>query len=151
MKKYFLNKTNIKKENVHVLPSHPYNAQQVCKDYESKIKKSSGIDLQILGLGRNGHVGFNEPGSSFASRTRKVTLTSSTKQANKIKINHALTIGIATILESRKIVLIATGKHKAHTVKCMLKEKISTSCPASALRKHKNALILLDKQAASGL
>ncbi len=150
MKKYFISKTNMKKENFHILPHDTANPKKACQDYEKAVANSE-VDFQILGLGRNGHIGFNEPGSAFSSKTRVVKLTDSTQKANKIKIKKAMTIGIATILRAKRIVLIATGSQKAKAVKCLLESPASTKCPASVLRTHSNATILLDKKAASRL
>lgn len=148
MKNKFLAHTNIKPENMHIPPTHPFEAKKVCKEYEKKITKAK-VDLQFLGLGRDGHIGFNEPGTSFSSKTHIATLNKSTQEANHTKLKKAITIGISTILKAKKIVLIATGEHKAKAVRAMLNGPISTKCPASALRKHKDVLILLDKKAAS--
>lgn len=158
---FFLNKNlfkkiNVKEKNVHFLNGSAINIKKECEEYEQKIKESGGIDLMFLGLGVNGHIAFNEPGSPFDSRTREIVLSYTTKASNFGKIyslikapKRALTIGIATILESKKIVLIATGGHKAQAVKAMLESPISTKCPASALRKHDDVTILLDKKAAA--
>jgi len=124
--------------------------------YEALIRASGGIDLQLLGIGSNGHIGFNEPGSDFGSRTREVLLTEATRVANApyfakgAEVPHrAVTMGIGTILESRKILLIATGKHKAEAISAALSGPLSTACPASALRRHPNVHIICDAAAAS--
>lgn len=126
--------------------------------YEEKIKHAGGIDLQILGIGANGHIGFNEPTSSLASRTRIKTLTQQTLSDNSRLFNAdefqptlAMTMGIATILDARYVLLMATGKNKAKAVKDMITGSLSAVCPASALQMHENAIILLDKAAASEL
>ena len=126
--------------------------------YEEKIKQANGIDLQILGIGANGHIGFNEPTSSLASRTRIKTLTQQTLKDNSRLFNDnefqptlAMTMGIATILDARYVLLMATGKNKANAVKNMITGPLSAMCPASALQMHENAIILLDKAAASEL
>lgn len=148
MSYYFLKNDNIKKENFHIPPYNPSDSKKAAEEYEKKITKAK-VDLQILGLGRNGHIGFNEPGSSFSSKTRVVKLTDSTKKANHTSSGLAITIGISTILKAKKIILIATGKHKARAVKAMLQGPVSPKCPASVLRKHKDVIILLDKKADS--
>jgi glucosamine-6-phosphate deaminase len=126
--------------------------------YEEKIKKSGGIDLQILGIGANGHIGFNEPTSSLASRTRIKTLTQQTLNDNsrlfkqgEFQPTLAMTMGIATILDARYVLLMATGESKAQAVKEMVTGPISAMCPASALQMHENTIVLLDKAAASKL
>ena len=126
--------------------------------YEEKIKQEGGVDLQILGIGANGHIGFNEPTSSLASRTRIKTLTQQTLDdnsrlfaADEFQPTLAMTMGIATILDARYVLLMATGKNKAKAVKDMVTGALSAVCPASSLQLHENAIILLDKEAASEL
>lgn len=126
--------------------------------YEEKIKQAGGIDLQILGIGANGHIGFNEPTSSLASRTRIKTLTQQTLHDNsrlfaedEFQPTLAMTMGIATILDARYILLMATGVNKASAINSMITGPLSAICPASALQLHENAIILLDKAAASEL
>ena len=146
MNKYFFNKININKKNIH-FPS--YNS----KKYEKEIKKEK-IDLQILGIGRNGHIGFNEPGSSFKSVTRKVKLTKNTRFVNKLfgrSSTHAFTMGIKTIMSSRKIILLAFGFAKADAIQKAIEGKLSEDVPASILRKHRNVTFILDERAASKL
>ena len=126
--------------------------------YEEKIRAAGGIDLQLLGIGTNGHIGFNEPTSSLASRTRIKTLTASTREANRRFFDHeddvprfAITMGIATILDARSCVLLATGPAKAAAVAAMIEGPLSAACPASALQLHPRATIILDHDAASQL
>lgn len=126
--------------------------------YEEKIKQQGGIDLQILGIGANGHIGFNEPTSSLSSRTRIKTLTQQTISDNsrlfkpdEKQPTMAMTMGIATIMDARYVLLMATGANKANAVKDMITGGVSAMCPASALQMHENAIILLDKAAASEL
>ncbi len=126
--------------------------------YETKIKQAGGIDLQILGIGANGHIGFNEPTSSLTSRTRIKTLTQQTLTDNsrlfakdELQPAMAMTMGIDTIMDARYVLLMATGKNKAQAVKDMITGAVSANCPASILQMHENAVILLDKEAASML
>ncbi|GAC18942.1 glucosamine-6-phosphate deaminase [Paraglaciecola arctica] len=126
--------------------------------YEQKIKQSGGVDLQILGIGANGHIGFNEPTSSLSSRTRIKTLTQQTITDNsrlfkpeEKQPTMAMTMGIATIMDARYVLLMATGVNKANAVKAMITGGVSAMCPASALQMHENAIVLLDKAAASEL
>lgn len=135
MKENLFNKINIKKENTH-FPS--LNTES----YEKEIKKAHGIDLCLLGLGENAHIAFNEPGSSFNSKTR-IVFTSDRKKA--------YTMGIKTIMSSRKIILLVWGKNKAKAVHDSLKGEISEKIPASVLRKHRDATFILDKLASSKL
>lgn len=134
------------------------NPREQGLSYEESIKKAGGIDLQILGIGANGHIGFNEPTSSLASRTRIKTLTQQTLDDNsrlfksdEFQPTLAMTMGIATILDARYVLLMATGKNKAKAVKDMINGPLSATCPSSALQLHENAIILLDKEAASEL
>ena len=126
--------------------------------YENKIQQEGGIDLQVLGLGRNGHIGFNEPSSSLASRTRVKTLTAETVADNshyfefeEFQPRLAITMGIGTIMEAREVMLLATGSAKADAVKKMVEGPLSASCPASVLQLHPHALIVVDKEAGSQL
>jgi len=135
MKENLFNKINIKKENTH-FPSLNTEA------YEKEIKKSGRIDLCLLGIGENAHIAFNEPGSSFNSKTRKVIIL------NRKKV---YTMGIKTIMSSRKIILLAWGKKKAKAIHDSLKSPISEKIPASVLRKHRDATFILDKPASSKL
>jgi len=142
--KNLFSKVNIKKSNINLLNSETKNIKKECQTYENKIKKNR-IDLQILGIGENGHIAFNEPGSLKNSKTRLVKLKHKTIKSE------ALTMGISTIMKSRKLVLLASGKKKAKAIKCMLKQKINKNCPASFLRKHNNLIIIIDKKAGKGL
>jgi glucosamine-6-phosphate deaminase len=128
---------------------------QAANDYERKIQAESGIDLQMLGIGRNGHIGLNEPGSSFTSRTRVVALSYSTIMANKTLFSdgieipkRALTMGIGTILEAKKIIMLATGESKADIVKKIIESDVDTEIPATGIKNHPDALFILDKYAA---
>jgi len=133
MNKNLFSKVNIKSENTHFPSSDGAR-------YDKEIKKLGGIDLCLLGLGKNAHIAFNEPGSSFQSTTRKVVVVENKK--------HAYSMGIKTIMSSKKIILIAFGAKKSNAVAKSLKEKISKDVPASILRKHKDATFILDKKAA---
>lgn len=134
------NKINIQKENITLLDGEVKDFRKECGNYEKKII-ANRIDLQILGIGVNGHVGFNEPGSDLKSKTRLVRLT-------HLK-GKGLTIGISTILKSKKIILLASGEKKAKAIQGLVKGKISKYCPASFLRKHKNILVIIDEKAGS--
>jgi len=125
----------------------------ICTSWERMISEAGGIDLQILGIGRNGHIAFNEPGSSIESRTRLVELAESTIEANGFSgtnghPTHALTMGIGTILEARRILVLATGESKRNAVEAALKGPISEECPASLLRTHPRVEWILDPAAA---
>lgn len=125
--------------------------------YEAQIAQAGGIGLQLLGLGQNGHIGFNEPGSDFASVSRVVTLTEATRQANArawapapVPLR-AITMGIATILAAQSCVMLATGAAKAPALARMTGGAIAEGCPASALRLHPDMTLILDAEAARGL
>ena len=130
-----------------------------CATYEDAIGRAGGVDLQLLGLGSDGHIGFNEPGSSLASRTRIKTLTSRTRKDNARFFGgdphavpwHCLTQGIATILEARHLVVIASGPAKAEAVRQLAEGPVSASWPATALQLHRHVTVLVDPEAASRL
>ncbi|MFY0664782.1 MAG: glucosamine-6-phosphate deaminase [Natronospirillum sp.] len=131
---------------------------QACAQYEAAIQQAGGIDLQLLGLGRNGHIGFNEPSSSLASRTRIKTLTPATVADNarffgpdEFQPHLSITMGIGTIMEARKILLLATGDSKASAVKTMVEGALSAACPATILQMHPHATVVLDSAAAAQL
>lgn len=146
---------NIKKENTHI-PNGLGDAKQNATDYERLINNSQPIDFQILGLGDNGHIAFNEPGSDVSSVTRIVDLTPATIAANQRFFNHqsevprqAITMGIATILKAKNIVLIATGTKKAQAVRALVQGEVSAAWPCSFLQDHPSVLVLADQAAAS--
>jgi glucosamine-6-phosphate deaminase len=129
-----------------------------CAQYERDIVDSGGIDLQLLGIGTDGHLGFNEPGSSLASRTRVKTLTAQTRRDNARFFDapddvprHVITQGLGTILEARHLVLLATGVGKAPAVAAMVEGPVTASCPASVLQLHPHVTVVLDPGAAAAL
>lgn len=130
---------------------------EACRRYEEQIAAAGGLDLALLGLGRDGHIAFNEPTSSLASRTRIKTLAEETRAANQPSFGadpvprHALTMGIATILSARRCVLVAFGAAKAHAVARMVEGALTAMVPASALQLHPNATVLVDEAAAAHL
>ena len=158
--RYFMNDNlfnhiNIDKANTHV-PSGMGDVQANAVEYENAIAKAGGIDLQFMGIGRNGHIGFNEPADSYTDGTSIIELTESTIDANKRFFDSAdevprkaISMGVGTIMRARKCLLIATGADKAEAVRTLVKGKISPNLPASALRMHANAIIVLDAAAAS--
>ncbi|QDZ12634.1 glucosamine-6-phosphate deaminase [Devosia ginsengisoli] len=143
-------------EGKGLLPAVDGDIEAGCRNYEAAIAAAGGIDLQLLGIGRNGHIGFNEPGSAFDSRTRQVELTPSTQQANKADFPAseavpptAVTMGIGTILETREIVLVAVGATKAEALQMAFRAGQTPACPASALQSHTRVLVFCDEAAAS--
>jgi glucosamine-6-phosphate deaminase len=151
-----LDAVDIDKDAVHVLYGCADDPEQECADFETMIYEAGGIDLQLLGLGNNGHVGFNEPAETFSPVTHIVSLTEETIRANARFFDsiddvpkEALTMGIGTIMAASKIVMVVTGKHKAKAVKAMIEGPVDPQCPASILQLHADATILLDSAAAS--
>lgn len=141
-------------ENIHIPNGVAEDLQQECLRYEEMIREAGGIDLQILGIGLNGHIGFNEPGTKFTSRTHVVKLTESTRQANSRFFNsidevptEAITMGIETIMESKEIILLVSGENKADTVARLLSGQITEEFPASVLHKHENVTVIADEAA----
>ncbi len=134
---------------------HMADLNQAALEYEKLIIKTGGIDLQILGIGMNGHIGLNEPGSKVDSRTRVVDLSESTLDSNRPLFKDAeipkkaMTMGVGTILEAKEIVLLATGKTKAEIIKNLVNANVGADLPASFLKTHSNALLVLDKDSAS--
>ncbi|WP_240431032.1 glucosamine-6-phosphate deaminase [Mycobacterium kyogaense] len=129
-----------------------------CCDFEDAIRAAGGVDLQILGIGRNGHLGFNEPGSLFASRTRVAALAESTRRDNARFFDRlddvptrCVTQGLATIMQARTAVLIATGAAKAQALAAAVRGPVSTQCPASILQRHPHAVVIVDPPAAAAL
>jgi glucosamine-6-phosphate deaminase len=134
------------------------NYDAYCSDYEMSIAEAGGIDLQVLGIGRNGHIGFNEPTSSLASRTRLKALSMETMEDNRRFFEGhscmpqcAITMGIGTILEARRIVLLATGRSKAKAVARAIEGPVTSSVSASALQLHPDVTFILDEEAAAEL
>jgi len=151
MREHLFSKINIKKENTFFPPEDPAKTEI----FEQLIQDKGGIDLQILGLGLNGHIAFNEPGSSFESRTRIVNLTQTTLSDNAKFFSdpshipgQAVTLGIADIMEAKKILLLASGKEKSQIVSKALKGPVTEEIPASILQKHPDVTVLLDQEAA---
>jgi len=161
--RYFMNENlfrhiDIQLENTHLPDGMTENPRNVGLEYERTIFQAGGIDLQVLGIGSNGHIGFNEPTSSLASRTRVKTLTRSTIRDNSQSLKPgefqphlAITMGIGTILEARRILLLAVGSHKAEAVKAAIEGPLSAKCPASVLQQHEHVTVLLDESAAEQL
>lgn len=150
------NYINIRNENVHVPFGMAADYDSWCRDYEAAIQAAGGLDLQLLGMGSNGHIGFNEPAEEFADITHTVQLTESTIKDNSRFFackedvpKSAVTMGIGTILRARKIVMVVNGANKAEGVRAMLKGPVTPKMPASALQNHKDVAVFLDKEAAS--
>lgn len=149
---------NIAKRNVHILDGNTQNIPKHCASYEQRICAVGGIDLQVLGIGTDGHIGFNEPTSSLASRTRIKTLAPQTRKDNARFFesvdavpHHVITMGIGTILEARQNLLLAFGRHKAKAIAEAVEGPVTASNPASALQLHPATKVFLDKSAAKQL
>lgn len=147
---------NIPEEQIHVLSGTAADPAAECAEYDAAIDAAGGIDLQILGIGRNGHIAFNEPADVFPPKTHVVNLTESTIDANKRFFasaddvpRQALTMGIGSIMKAKSILIIATGADKAEAVKAMIKGDIDPRCPASVLQLHPQVTVMLDEAAAS--
>ena len=153
--KNFLDNVNVRPDRTHIPDGTSTDIAKTCAEYEDAIQRSGGIDLQILGIGRTGHIGFNEPTSSLASRTRLKTLADETINDNS-KVSGdipqvAITMGIGTILEAKKILLLAFGDAKATAVVKAIEGPITSSCSASALQMHGDVRFILDEEAAREL
>lgn len=158
IRREFTNRVNIAPENVHGPDGTASDIPAACRAYEEQIAEAGGIDLQILGVGTDGHIGFNEPGSSFASRTRIKSLIEQTRRDNARFFNslaevphHVLTQGLGTIMEARHVILVATGAQKAQAVSDFVEGPVAAICPASVLQFHPHATVLVDEAAASAL
>ena len=151
----FFNHINIEEKNIHILDGMTHNIENECQEYEEKIDKVGGIDLQVLGVGPNGHIGFNEPSESLNDKTHLVTLSEETRKANSRFFNNledvpkkALTMGISTILKSDKIIVMAAGENKASAINKTLSGQINTNTPSTLLQTHPDVTLIVDKDAA---
>lgn len=155
MHEQLFNGLDILEENVHFLDGNAADPEAECKAYDAEINAAGGIDVQLLGIGNNAHIGFNEPEDTFTEGSFKVKLTESTINANKIYFDenpmpeYALTMGIKQIVSAKKVILIATGEKKAEAVRNMIEGPVTAQVPASVLQEHDDALIFLDEAAAS--
>ena len=160
MREHLFDHVDIEPENVHI-PDGKLAADKVnefCRKYEEKIEAAGGIDIQLLGIGRTGHIGFNEPGSEKTSRTRLITLDRVTRidaASDFFGVEHvprrAMTMGVGTILDAKQVFLLAFGEHKANIVADAVEGPMTPSVTASFLQEHPNALVMLDEAAAEAL
>ncbi|MEJ8543725.1 glucosamine-6-phosphate deaminase [Brevibacillus borstelensis] len=158
MRDNFFRHVNLLPEHTHIPSGDASDLTMECTRYEQAIKDAGGIDVQILGIGGNGHIGFNEPGSEADSRTRVVQLAQRTIEDNARFFSSieevpkaAVSMGIQTILDARKIVLLASGQSKAEAVHRMLEEEPTPDVPASLLQRHPDVVVIMDRPAASRL
>ena len=157
MNEHLFDHVDIPRENINI-PDGTLDQSQIadyCDGYEQRIRDAGGIDIQILGIGRTGHIGFNEPGSSKNSKTRLITLDRVTRRdaasdffGEEHVPRRAITMGVGTILDAREIFIIAFGEHKAEIVKQAIEGEITSSVPGSYLQEHPNAKFVMDHAAA---
>ena len=155
MQKNLFDQINVDIRNTHVPDGRALDFESYCQQYEKMIADEGGIDLQILGIGTDGHIAFNEPGSSLGSRTRLKTLTAETVRDNARFFGSeqevprlAITMGVGTILESRQCLLLATGDHKARAIRGTVEGPVTAQVTASALQLHRDVVAIIDEDAA---
>src|SRR5699024_1950754 len=151
MNKPLFGKVNIEKNNIHIPAGLATDLNAECESFEQKIKDVGPIHLQVLGVGLNGHIGFNEPGTPFDSRTHVAQLTESTREVNSRFFDsidevpkEALTMGIGTIMEAEQIVLLVQGDHKKDILKQIINGEVSEDVPATVLQNHPHAVVITD-------
>jgi glucosamine-6-phosphate deaminase len=154
MKDKLFDHVDISLENVRVPNGVASNLQQECKDHEAAIQEAGGIDVQLLGIGANGHIGFNEPGTPFTSKTQVVDLDESTIQANSRFFDsieevptQAVSMGIETIMNSKEILLLVSGAGKAEALNRLINGDVTEDLPASVLKNHPNVTVIADEAA----
>jgi glucosamine-6-phosphate deaminase len=158
MRQHFFSHIDVPLASTHLPDGRATDVQRHCAEYEHAIRQAGGIDLQLLGLGTDGHIGFNEPSSSLSSRTRLKTLTARTIADNARFFGseaavprHVITMGVGTIMEARKCLVLATGVAKAAAVAATVEGPITANVPASILQMHPSCVLIVDEEAASGL
>ncbi len=158
MHEHFFQHVNIPRHNINIPSGTTSNYPSFCKWYEERITECGGIDLQILGIGSDGHIAFNEPTSSLSSRTRLKTLSKQTIDDNARFFErredvpvYAITMGVGTILDARRLVLVASGKAKAKAIAQAVEGPVTSMVTASALQLHREATVIVDDAAAAGL
>jgi glucosamine-6-phosphate deaminase len=159
MQEHLFSRVNLSPERINIPDGAAPDPEAECARYERAIADAGGIDLQLLGIGTNGHIGFNEPARELAATTHRVVLKASTRHSNAGLFGgdesqvpaEALSMGMATIMHARRIVLIATGKSKARCIQRVVHGPITTKLPASFLQLHRHVELMLDESAASAL
>lgn len=158
MRRHLFAEINLRPERIHFLEGRAADIPAHCAAYEAAIREAGGIDLQLLGIGTDGHIGFNEPSSSLASRTRIKTLTPRTVQDNARFFgnvddvpHHVITMGVGTIMDSRRCLLLAMGEGKADAVAGMVEGPVTANLPASVLQMHPSCTLVVDEAAAARL
>ena len=158
MHEHLWDKVNMKRENCNIpFGKSVEDAETECRAYDARIKAAGGIDVQLLGIGRNGHIGFNEPAGSLLMGTHTVQLTESTLSANGPLFDdpakmphHAVTMGLGAIFAAKKVLLVANGKNKHEAIKGMLGDELTTAIPASLLKFHPDLTLICDEEAYNG-
>ena len=158
MREHFFQHVNIPRQNINIPSGTTSNYPAFCEWYERRIEQCGGIDLQILGIGSDGHIAFNEPTSSLSSRTRLKTLSKQTIDDNARFFErredvpvYAITMGVGTILDARKLVIVASGKAKARAIAQAVEGPLTSMVTASAIQLHRDATVIVDEQAAAEL
>lgn len=156
MHENLFNHINIPEENINFLNGNADDPEKECEEYENKIKKAGGIDIQLLGIGSNGHIAFNEPSDCFQRWSHIVNLKESTVKDNSRFFKsieevptQAVTMGIGSIMQAKKILIIAIGENKAKAIKQLINGNVTPQCPASVLQFHTDVTLMLDRGAAS--
>jgi glucosamine-6-phosphate deaminase len=158
MWEHFFSQVNVTRERIHIPDGMTRHVPAFCQRYEDEIRAAGGIDLQVLGIGSDGHIGFNEPSSSLASRTRIKTLTAQTRRDNALFFAtpeevplHVITMGVGTIMDARQVVLLAFGEKKARAIAEAVEGPITAMNPASILQMHPVVKCIIDEPAAAQL
>ncbi len=158
MEEHFFSQVNVARDRIHIPDGMTSHVPAFCQKYEDEIRAAGGIDLQVLGIGGDGHIGFNEPSSSLASRTRIKTLTAQTRRDNARFFSsledvplHVITMGGGTIMDARQVLLLAFGEKKARAIAAAVEGPLTAMNPASILQMHPVAKCLIDESAAARL
>lgn len=158
MREHLFKHINIRPENIHIPNGIPSDVKAYCREYEEMIRETGGIDLQLLGIGQNAHIGFNEPGTQLGAETQLIELSPETIESNARFFHDqnevprkAISMGIKTIMHSRKIVLLASGEKKAQAIKNTINGPVMSCVPASVLQLHRDVVMILDRAAAKEL
>ena len=157
MRKNLFDRVNVKLENVHIPSGSCDDIEKECKAYDEALAANGSVDIQVLGIGQNGHIGFNEPSSELVAGTHPTVLEQDTRVANSRFFasldevpTHAVTMGMASIMSAKKIILLANGKGKHAAISAMVNDKITTSIPATLLKLHPDVTVICDKAAYYG-
>ncbi|MBG9785499.1 glucosamine-6-phosphate deaminase [Shouchella lehensis] len=155
MNDMLFNHIDIKSTHTFIPNGEASSIEAECQDYEQRIKAAGGIDIQLLGIGNNGHIGFNEPGTNFSEMTHMIELADATREANARYFNtkedvpkQAITMGIASIMAAKEILLLISGKDKQHAFSMLLEDGIDEAFPASILKEHPHVTVIVDQEAA---